>query len=122
MSVGKVISDPDPTIVLIPPARSPAPAIASACQSVTTGCLVRPTAPVGEGGLEPPRPCGHRNLNPARLPIPPLARVEPSGYRFRGRVPGPPGVRVGMLVALTERHVLASIIGDHGTATVRATA
>src|ERR1700722_6239960 len=29
---------------------------------------------VGEGGLEPPRPCGHRNLNPARLPIPPLAR------------------------------------------------
>src|SRR5579862_899699 len=29
---------------------------------------------VREGGLEPPRPCGHRNLNPARLPIPPLAR------------------------------------------------
>ena len=29
---------------------------------------------VGEGGVEPPRPCGHRNLNPARLPIPPLAR------------------------------------------------
>jgi hypothetical protein len=22
-------------------------------------------------GLEPTRPCGHRNLNPARLPIPP---------------------------------------------------
>ena len=31
---------------------------------------------VGEGGLEPPHPFGHRNLNPARLPIPPLARVE----------------------------------------------
>ena len=30
---------------------------------------------VGEGGVEPPRPFGHRNLNPARLPIPPLARV-----------------------------------------------
>ena len=30
---------------------------------------------VGEGGLEPPHPFGHRNLNPARLPIPPLARV-----------------------------------------------
>jgi hypothetical protein len=29
---------------------------------------------VGEGGLEPPRGCPHRNLNPARLPIPPLAR------------------------------------------------
>ncbi len=27
---------------------------------------------VREGGLEPPRPFGHRNLNPARLPIPPL--------------------------------------------------
>ncbi len=29
---------------------------------------------VGEGGVEPPRPFGHRNLNPARLPIPPLAQ------------------------------------------------
>ena len=50
---------------------------------------------VGEGGLEPPRPFGHRNLNPARLPIPPLARVEGSGQRavlagYRaGRVAGP---------------------------------
>ena len=35
------------------------------CQS----CVVR------EEGLEPSRPFGHRNLNPARLPIPPLARV-----------------------------------------------
>ena len=34
---------------------------------------------VGEGGLEPPHPFGHRNLNPPRLPIPPLARVEESG-------------------------------------------
>ena len=25
-----------------------------------------------KGGLEPPRPYRHRNLNPARLPIPPL--------------------------------------------------
>ena len=31
---------------------------------------------VREGGLEPPRPLGHWNLNPARLPIPPLARVS----------------------------------------------
>ena len=29
---------------------------------------------MGEGGLEPPRGCPHRNLNPARLPIPPLAQ------------------------------------------------
>ena len=27
---------------------------------------------VPEGGIEPPRPCGHWILNPARLPIPPL--------------------------------------------------
>ncbi len=35
---------------------------------------------VGEGGLEPPHPFGHRNLNPARLPIPPLARATGRGY------------------------------------------
>jgi hypothetical protein len=32
---------------------------------------------VREEGLEPSRPFGHRNLNPACLPIPPLARVDP---------------------------------------------
>ena len=31
---------------------------------------------VGEGGLEPPRPCGHRNLNPPRLPN---SATRPSG-------------------------------------------
>ena len=34
---------------------------------------------VGERGLEPLHPYGHRNLNPARLPIPPLARSSSSG-------------------------------------------
>src|SRR5690606_6953657 len=34
---------------------------------------------VGEEGLEPSRPFGHRNLNPARLPIPPLAQAYPNG-------------------------------------------
>lgn len=29
---------------------------------------------VRERGLEPPRPCGHQNLNLERLPIPPLAQ------------------------------------------------
>ncbi len=29
---------------------------------------------VSEGGLEPPRPCGHQPLKLARLPIPPLRR------------------------------------------------
>ena len=51
---------------------------------------------VGEGGLEPPHPFGHRNLNPARLPIPPLARATARGYlmietassRARARPPG----------------------------------
>lgn len=32
-----------------------------------------PVPTVREGGVEPPRPCGHWNLNPARLPIPPPA-------------------------------------------------
>ena len=35
-------------------------------------CRVRCLA-VREGGVEPPRPFGHWNLNPARLPIPPPA-------------------------------------------------
>src|SRR5437660_623889 len=36
-------------------------ALSSQCS--TTALLVR------EGGVEPPRPCGHWNLNPARLPF-----------------------------------------------------
>ena len=46
---------------------------------VRGGCFVVVVV-VGEGGLEPPRPFGHRNLNPARLPIPPLARATARGY------------------------------------------
>jgi hypothetical protein len=34
---------------------------------------------VREGGVEPPHPFGHRNLNPARLPIPPLAHTAGLG-------------------------------------------
>ena len=33
-----------------------------------------------EMGLEPTRPCGHRHLKPARLPIPPLLQF--SSTRF----------------------------------------
>jgi hypothetical protein len=33
---------------------------------------------VREGGVEPPRPLGHTDLNRARLPIPPLAQVTRS--------------------------------------------
>src|SRR5580765_6146308 len=35
---------------------------------------------VRKGGVEPPRGCPHRNLNPARLPIPPLPLGEPGRY------------------------------------------
>ena len=45
---------------------------------------------VGEGGLEPPHPFGHRNLNPARLPIPPLARVGPTIVAGRRRASASP--------------------------------
>src|SRR4051794_12282528 len=50
---------------------------------------------VGEGGVEPPPSCLDRNLNPARLPIPPLARAEPRDASKRP-VTGPDGrVRAG---------------------------
>ena len=35
---------------------------------------------VGEGGLEPPHPFEYRHLKPARLPIPPLARMVQQHY------------------------------------------
>ena len=36
-----------------------------------------------EKGLEPSRPCGHRHLKPARLPIPPLLHFyAASGYQL----------------------------------------
>ena len=35
---------------------------------------------VREGGVEPPCPCGHTDLNRARLPIPPLARCTSSWH------------------------------------------
>lgn len=41
--------------------------------SVTCRDPFRRFLSVREGGVEPPRPCGHWNLNPARLPIPPPA-------------------------------------------------
>src|SRR5579859_7849338 len=68
--------------------RSTDLACPSRCLQPRTNCswqlLNRQTpwsGPVGEGGLEPPHPFGHRNLNPARLPIPPLARWRCQGSR-----------------------------------------
>jgi hypothetical protein len=46
---------------------------ASPVTSVTWRDPFRRYLSVREGGVEPPRPCGHWNLNPARLPIPPPA-------------------------------------------------
>ena len=39
---------------------------------------------VPKKGLEPPRPCGHMDLNHARLPIPPLRLTDwdAAGSRF----------------------------------------
>ena len=47
------------------------------------GSLVR------EGGVEPPRPHGHTDLNRARLPIPPLAREAGLGYPTATTAPKP---------------------------------
>ena len=57
---------------------------------------VSKTKLVPKKGLEPPRPCGHMDLNHARLPIPPLrqsvsrGRTAPriAGVRPCGRLPG----------------------------------
>ena len=44
------------------------------CRVLGPGPPARP--PVRKRGLEPPRPCGHMDLNHARLPIPPLPRKK----------------------------------------------
>src|SRR3954467_6635644 len=44
---------------------------------------------VREGGVEPPRPFGHTDLNRARLPIPPLAPEARSGYPTPRSAPKP---------------------------------
>ena len=49
---------------------------AEADSAPSDGLSSSKTLLVREEGLEPSRPFGHRNLNPARLPIPPLARVD----------------------------------------------
>ena len=51
--------------------------------AIATGSYERPVTTVREGGVEPPRPFGHTDLNRARLPIPPLARV--AGLRLSQR-------------------------------------
>src|SRR5512134_557696 len=49
---------------------------------------------VREGGVEPPHPFGHTDLNRARLPIPPLARA-PARLTRSPLPPPPPSVAAG---------------------------
>ena len=57
------------------------------------GSETRGQSHVREGGVEPPRPFGHTDLNRARLPIPPLAPEAESGYPTASQPPKPtPGV------------------------------
>ena len=67
-----------------------------------------------EGGLEPPSPFGHRDLNPARLPVPPLSRGSrlpcvPAGSTVRsplwndGAVTTPPGPSAAMVAVARAR-------------------
>src|ERR1043165_4095316 len=45
---------------------------------------------VPKKGLEPPRPCGHMDLNHARLPVPPLRlewEAQPNGRAARKELP-----------------------------------
>src|SRR3954468_5564839 len=55
-----------------------------------------PSPSVREGGVEPPRPFGHTDLNRARLPIPPLAPEARQGYPRRECSPKPPQAHVGL--------------------------
>lgn len=52
---------------------------------------------VRKGGLEPPRPCDHKILNLARLPIPPLSHAL--GHTS---IPGP-GVKISAPVSMGLR-------------------
>ena len=78
---------------------------------------------VGEGGLEPPRPCDHRNLNPARLPNSATRpRKERSYRRARGSGSAPrsenvtqyltsPGVSVARSLERRLERLIESVAG-----------
>ncbi len=69
---------------------------------------------VREGGVEPPHPFGHTDLNRARLPIPPLARVPSNltrGPRRLGREQPPHGAADGYQSAVTAERRTVMING-----------
>ena len=57
----------------------------------STTCAEHAQPVVSEGGLEPPRPCGHQPLKLARLPIPPLRRGASGRPGADDRLPAPVG-------------------------------
>ena len=57
---------------------------------------------VREGGVEPPRPFGHTDLNRARLPIPPLAPNPPQWAASKGYRPAFPSSLVSQLLVLVR--------------------
>ncbi len=56
-----------------PRTTAPRPTAPRTTKNPRSGSLRDRGSSVREGGVEPPRPFGHWNLNPARLPIPPPA-------------------------------------------------
>ena len=81
-----------------------------------------------EGGVEPPRPFGHTDLNRARLPIPPLAREARTGYpSARGDQPQtrrgaqragpsgePPRIQSRRSATARQRHACMSTTDEEG--------
>ena len=66
---------------------------------------------VSEGGLEPPRPCGHQPLKLARLPIPPLRRGRRS---YRGRLGERPATKEGRPATTRSGQRRGGTAGGHG--------
>src|ERR1700712_1851379 len=70
--------------------------------------------PVREGGVEPPRPFGHTDLNRARLPIPPLAHEAFEGYRTDSPVPKPRILQNQMLPPQSHLAAFGSGVSGRG--------
>src|SRR5437764_11141214 len=60
---------------------------------------------VPKKGLEPPRPCGHMDLNHARLPVPPLRQATPADAKppFVGDSAGKSRPRAAFSVGTTAQ-------------------
>jgi hypothetical protein len=100
---GSPVSTPQPVEIGLPDAtKAPATRLSEASNSrylvlLVARSLLRASPPpvaadhLRARGLEPPRACAHRVLNPARLPVPPhprgAPRVAPSQPRSRWNQP-----------------------------------